>query len=104
MITKVKVDEPMFGLCDNQYYADTEVNEHNQYVYEPLKPCPFCGSEPEVWEEYDVMWRSNLLFIRCSNKNCIAHSLRAKYTDEQFLVDYWNVRGRDQWIYGSGGV
>lgn len=53
-----------------------------------LKPCPFCGGNPEL-EEADIkgFWR-----IRCENADCVAGASWCNSYDREKLAGAWNAR------------
>lgn len=56
-----------------------------------MKKCPFCGSEPEVWES-DV---KGFICMMCENPNCWAGAAEVAGTPDQ-LIEAWNSRVSDK--------
>ena len=57
-----------------------------------LKPCPFCGEQPEVSED-EV---KKLVTIRCRNQKCPAWLAVIIATDEDTAFAKWNTRFGDK--------
>lgn len=53
-----------------------------------LKPCPFCGGKPDIYEHEDFV------FIRCQVCECGTPSISAsiKYCATECAADLWNRR------------
>ena len=62
--------------------------------YQPLKPCPFCGSEARLWVEFVRYWdgigydEKNLNHCGCP----VCEIYFSRYWDEQEIVREWNRR------------
>ena len=57
---------------------------------EELKPCPFCGAQPEQWEEEpDRMWWP--YFVGCTNVDCLCDVCVQRGSEEEAVAD-WNRR------------
>ena len=57
-----------------------------------LKPCPFCGREPEMVElPYDY---SNEYFVRCTTDNCVEQAM--PYLSKEEAAEKWNRRAGKQ--------
>lgn len=54
-----------------------------------LKPCPFCGGEAEVFDDYDN-WG-----VRCKKYGCIGHDFEPQYIDDDYAIEAWNRRAED---------
>ena len=50
-----------------------------------LKPCPFCGSEPKIFEQLPY-------HVYCSNIHCICSSVPKGFTSIYDAVKAWNTR------------
>lgn len=50
-----------------------------------LKPCPFCGSEAEIWGEEDMVK------VRCSNYECMASKI-GWFDEPEEAAEDWNRR------------
>lgn len=57
-----------------------------------LKPCPFCGSEPNVQKaEYNAPYVE--YFVRCSNmKKCSVLPFTYSFDNIEDAIDAWNRR------------
>ena len=60
-----------------------------KYATGELKPCPFCGKEPEVRVAEDAYAR-----IRCSDMDCPANS-NVWFDSLYKAVEAWNKRTED---------
>ena len=65
-------------------------------IGEPLKPCPFCGEDGVMFEDYrfknnpEDMW---LVYgVQCSNSDCIMHQTQKFYSNEYLARRAWNQR------------
>ena len=66
---------------------------------EKLKPCPFCGEDAVMFEDYrfrnspEDMW---LVYgVECSNEDCIMHQTQKYYNSESVARHAWNRRSTD---------
>jgi hypothetical protein len=50
-----------------------------------IKPCPFCGSEAELYGECDMVW------ARCTNFDCQAERIN-KFDEPEEAIEDWNGR------------
>lgn len=65
-----------------------------------LKPCPFCGYDPEISYEgddpYFLVWAYDGYifewFINCSNENCPVHPGTYGHEKREKAVTAWNTR------------
>lgn len=53
---------------------------------EKLKPCPFCGGEPEILEI------SYYTYVKCMNAKCAINPITPGYLDADRTVHEWNKR------------
>lgn len=58
-----------------------------------LKPCPWCGENPEIIDERGVT--TDYVLIRCSNDNCHCVAECADKT-EKAAIAAWNTRANPQ--------
>ena len=58
-----------------------------------LKPCPFCGSEAKVVEEYDGMIGENVYFVECCNCRATFYNGNDNKIEE---IKKWNRRVEDE--------
>lgn len=89
------------GLCHDRFFVPKE-------ILALIKPCPFCGEQPEVRECPDAS--SSGYFVRCPEL-CAETSLRSTVED---AVAAWNTRASRRWfdalchnpavLYGSGAL
>jgi hypothetical protein len=54
---------------------------------EELKPCPFCGAEPDMWDTNAGDW-----YIDCSNKDCYIQPGMPKPLPMEAAIAIWNRR------------
>lgn len=62
---------------------------------EKLKPCPFCGSEVELFDNSkDFTADTKRYYIRCKNekKNCLEIMAFYTNTDKAKTIKAWNKR------------
>lgn len=50
-----------------------------------LKPCPFCGSEPDLYGDCDMVK------VRCTNYHCGCET-RGWFDEIEDAVEHWNTR------------
>ena len=50
-----------------------------------LKPCPFCGSPPQIIEHFPYK-------VYCSNTHCICSSVPMGFMSVEDAVKVWNAR------------
>lgn len=60
---------------------------------EPLKPCPFCGDDPELSSGFSHVADSELHYIACYN--CGAFS--PAYASKAYAIQAWNKRADDKY-------
>lgn len=53
-----------------------------------LKPCPFCGGEPETFQDDEGRF-----YVACTCKKCTVDWVQtASYINEEKAIDAWNTR------------
>lgn len=72
--TETKCMESLKKWCDEEYK-------------EPLKPCPFCGSENVV-----ISGCENLIYVKCDK--CLTRT--AECATEERATELWNRRASDE--------
>lgn len=58
---------------------------------EEFKPCPFCGSEAE-FNSYMFPVNPNLVYVLCSNENCIFLKEDTPFSSKEEAIKAWNTR------------
>lgn len=66
------------------------MNDGVERTMTELKPCPFCGGEPEVigWKWEDMTEHR----VRCLTVNCPVNPRTPIYDTEAEAIDAWNTR------------
>lgn len=59
-----------------------------------LKPCPFCGGEARIVQEYDAMIGETFYFCECIN--CTGTILYGKFNKKEYAIEAWNRRVNDE--------
>ncbi len=57
-----------------------------------LKPCPFCGGEAKMLEEYDVMIGKTYYFVECTE--CTGTIFSGEINEKE-AIEAWNRRVND---------
>lgn len=58
-----------------------------------LKPCPFCGAEPELISEESLIPGHKLFHVECVNDGCQMDDVSTACSSSPFgAVDAWNCR------------
>jgi hypothetical protein len=52
-----------------------------------LKPCPFCGGEAEIWQEFDQLWRP--MCTQCDVMIALC------YKSAEDAARTWNTRAKE---------
>lgn len=54
---------------------------------EELKPCPFCGEQPQIFDLKDGRY-----IVECVNPDCDVYPYTSIHYDEQEAIAAWNRR------------
>ena len=52
-----------------------------------LKPCPFCGKEPEIFD-----FKDGRFIVQCSNSDCDVYPYTSIHRDRADAITAWNQR------------
>ncbi len=56
-----------------------------------LKPCPFCGSEAMIVNDWSVGFQKEMYTVECTNDECTATINKMKETQDE-VIKIWNRR------------
>lgn len=61
-----------------------------------LKPCPFCGEQPELDEwHYGDAGECITFMVQCKNENCTCRPFTQEYIRVLPAIEAWNRRAED---------
>lgn len=63
---------------------------NKRYGAGDIRPCPFCGSEPNVVCVNDRGEHS--FYVECENKNCLVHPASFSNISKETAIKIWNHR------------
>ena len=52
-----------------------------------LKPCPFCGEKPTIWQNASKLWN-----VACDSDNCEILPYGVNFKTETEAINAWNMR------------
>lgn len=55
-----------------------------------LKPCPFCGEEPEIVSY--ISYHKTVYKVRCNNRDCPIIAATLDYISIEDAIEAWNRR------------
>lgn len=66
-----------------------ETMENKKMIYAELKPCPFCGEIPLLFEY------GGTVDISCQNDDCPCRPSTQEYLRKEYAIKAWNRRAED---------
>lgn len=57
-----------------------------------LKPCPFCGTKPKVWETMDEYAYIPIYTVGCTSMRCAVRVETYKCRTKEEAAEIWNTR------------
>lgn len=79
-----------------------KTNNGVEFEADELRPCPFCGSIPEIQPIGNDATKTRAAMIKCSRSSCrIERTVKAKFQSQEWAmracINHWNMRAED-WI------
>jgi Lar family restriction alleviation protein len=59
---------------------------------EELKPCPFCGGKPVVFETVESLFYKHSYRIGCKKEFCMVKPTTEHYITKEAVITAWNTR------------
>ena len=67
-----------------------------------IKPCPFCGEYPMLWDKYEERFVSFMTdcddprySIECVNAGCVCNPATIWFETKEEAIKYWNKRVKE---------